>query len=44
MKLLVKGAKIVTPEEILTADILTENGLIAKIAKNIKENSAKVVA
>ncbi|MBN2120245.1 MAG: dihydroorotase [Candidatus Omnitrophica bacterium] len=43
MKLVVKGARIVSPSEIAENDILIENGLIKKIAKDIKDPSAKTL-
>ena len=42
-KLLIKGGQVVFADEVKAADILLENGKIAKIGKNLKADGAEVV-
>lgn len=42
-KLLIKGGQVVFVDEVKAADILLENGKIAKIGKNLKADGAEVV-
>lgn len=43
-KLLIKGGQVVFADEVKAADILLENGKIAKIGKNLKADGAEVIA
>lgn len=42
-KLLIKGGQVVFADEVKAADILLENGKIAKIGKNLKADGAEVI-
>ena len=42
-KLLIKGGQVVFADEVKAADIILENGKIAKIGKNLKADGAEVV-
>ena len=43
-KFLIKGGQVVFADEVKAADILLENGKIAKIGKNLKADGAEVIA